>query len=179
MSSGDVEAGAYNGIVIRRARADEAAAFRALRLRALADAPEAFGTTLAEAEAMPARYWERRVSDGAAGVMGVMMVAVDAATGAWCGMTVGYRDEADATVGHVVSVWVAPEARRSGAARLLLVAVHDWARACGVRKMRLAVTESNVPARRLYERAGYRSTGTAQPMSGHPGLHEIDMVFNL
>jgi hypothetical protein len=98
---------------IRRARPDEARAFRALRLRALADAPEAFSTTLAEAEAMPATYWEQRVSDGAAGVKSVMMVAVDAAADAWLGMTVGVRDATDAALGHVVSVWVAPEVRRS------------------------------------------------------------------
>lgn len=176
---GSDEVTAVPEIIVRRVRADEAAAFRDCRLRALADAPTAFSTTLAEAEVMPPSYWEGRVSDGAAGVKSVMMVAVGAATDAWLGVTVGYRDEADATVGHVVSVWVAPEARRSGAARLLLQAVHSWARALGLQSLKLGVTDTNLPARRLYEGAGYRLTGTAQPMPGHPGLHEIDMVFEL
>jgi len=154
-------------------------AFRALRLRALADAPEAFSTTLAEAEAMPASIWEQRVPDGAAGVKSVMMVAADTSTDAWLGMTVGVRDRDDAALAHVVSVWVAPEARRSGAARRLLEAVHDWARACGVRTMRLGVTDTNAAARRLYQGADYRETGESHPLAAHPGLHELTMTFDL
>ena len=175
-------------IVIRRARADEAAAFRSLRLRALADAPTAFATTLAEAEAMPAEYWVGRVAAGAAGVANAMLVAVESATEGpggspatdrWVGMMVGFRDEADTTLGHVVSVWVAPEARRLGVARRLLDAVHTWAREHGLRTLRLGVTSDNVPARRLYEQAGYRPTGHTFPLPSHPHLHEITMECTL
>jgi ribosomal protein S18 acetylase RimI-like enzyme len=170
---------AASRIVIRRARADEAIVFRTFRLRALADAPQAFSTTLAEAEAMHGSVWEQRVSDGAAGVKSVMMVAADASTDVWLGMTVGVRDPDDAALAHVVSVWVAPEARRSGAARRLLEAVHDWARARSVRMMRLGVADTNVAARRLYEGAGYRETGELHPLAAHPGLHELTMECSL
>ena len=53
--------------VVRRIRADEALRLRAFRLRALADAPTAFGSTLAREEAFPESVWHERASAGAAG----------------------------------------------------------------------------------------------------------------
>src|SRR5262249_59106486 len=54
-------------VKVRRIRADEGLALRALRLRALADAPTAFGSTLAREEAFPADGWHERAAGGAAG----------------------------------------------------------------------------------------------------------------
>ena len=51
---------AGTGYLVRRLRPDEWRELRALRLRALADAPEAFGATLAEAEADPDAAWQLR-----------------------------------------------------------------------------------------------------------------------
>ena len=45
-------------MTVRRLRADETALLKALRLRALADAPDAFAHTHAEISAKPDAYWE-------------------------------------------------------------------------------------------------------------------------
>ncbi|HZQ37096.1 MAG TPA: GNAT family N-acetyltransferase, partial [Dehalococcoidia bacterium] len=47
---------------IRAVRPDEAALLRDVRLRALADAPEAFLTTLDEALAYPEQVWRERAA---------------------------------------------------------------------------------------------------------------------
>ena len=57
---------------------------------------------------------------------------------------------------RLASMGVIPSARRTGAAAALLARVLDDARARGDRWLRLEVFETNLPARALYERAGFR-----------------------
>ncbi|MBN2759614.1 MAG: GNAT family N-acetyltransferase [Rhodobacteraceae bacterium] len=52
------------------------------------------------------------------------------------------------------AVEIAPAYRRQGAARTMLHGAADWAQKQGAAWLALAVTEANVPARALYERAG-------------------------
>ena len=61
MSSGEA------AVEIRRIRADEGLRLKALRLRALADAPMAFGSNLAREEAFADATWHERASGGASG----------------------------------------------------------------------------------------------------------------
>src|SRR5262245_23901545 len=51
-------------VEIRRIRADEGLRLRALRLRALADAPQAFGSTLAREHAFVDSTWHERAAGG-------------------------------------------------------------------------------------------------------------------
>lgn len=57
--------------------------------------------------------------------------------------------------GFIAYMAVEPRRRRSGIAKALLNAVEDEARERALPYMALMVTEDNVPARVLYERAGY------------------------
>ena len=60
----------------------------------------------------------------------------------------------------VVGMFVAPEHRRCGVGTALLAHLVDAARRePGVEQLVLTVTDSNVAARTLYERAGFRSFG--------------------
>lgn len=54
------------------------------------------------------------------------------------------------------AVEIAPQHRRKGAARIMLHGAAHWAQAQGAEWLALAVTEANVPARHLYEKAGLR-----------------------
>ncbi|MGE3269502.1 MAG: GNAT family N-acetyltransferase [Chloroflexota bacterium] len=170
-------------VVIRRVRADEAAAFRAFRLRALADAPDAFSTSLAESQAMPDSYWEQRAERGAAGIETVTLVAADPVSDAWMGMTASFLEDGESEPGQivalVVSVWVAPEARRRGLARRLLDTAADWAKSRGARALRLWVTETNHRARALYREAGLVETGVVRPLRSNPSLLELQLGRNL
>jgi GNAT superfamily N-acetyltransferase len=164
---------------IRRVRPDEAATYKAFRLRALADSPDAFGQTLAQAEQMADSLWQHRVTRGAAGEESLVLIAVDAATDRWLGMTGSYFEDDAQTIANVVSVWVAPEARRRGVGRLLQDAARAWAISRGAREQRLWVTNTNEAAKNLYVVAGFTLTGTTQPHPAGPHLHELEMARRL
>lgn len=141
---------------------------RAVRLHALADAPTAFGTTLAEALAFNDDRWRERAR-GAATSRQFLAFADREAVG-----IAGLFDEGDGSA-QVVSVWVRPEHRGRGVARALTAAAIDFAIAAGIARVTLWVTDGNAPARALYEGLGFRSTGQHQPLPSDPSLEEHQM----
>jgi ribosomal protein S18 acetylase RimI-like enzyme len=78
-------------------------------------------------------------------------------------------------VADVVSMWVRPSARGRGAGEALIEATADWAKTRDHACLLLWVTESNGPARRLYERCGFTLTGERQPLPSDQSLHEVRM----
>lgn len=73
---------------------------------------------------------------------------------------------------QVWGIWVAPEARGSGAARSLMQAVIDWARSRGVATLRLGLSTSpsSAPAEALYTSLGFEFTGEQEQMESDPSL---------
>jgi len=164
-------------IELRRIRANEGQRLRVLRLAALADAPDAFGTRLDEAESRPLASWDERARRLATSTTEMNLVAADGDD--WCGLAGGYvPPEAPDTV-EFVSLWVNPSYRRSGIATGLLEGVREWARERGAARVRLYVTETNLAARRLYVRAGFRETGYTEPLPSNPTLRELEMALDL
>lgn len=141
---------------LRLAGADDWEVFRALRLRALANSPDAFGATLAEAHAQPDSVWRERV-DGAAGP--VVLARLDGAPVGMGGLYVPEGGDRSMVWG----MWVAPEARGRGVAdaivRRLVVESERYGR-----PVELHVTDGNDGARRLYERHGFVDTGEREPV---------------
>ncbi|GAA5074242.1 GNAT family N-acetyltransferase [Nocardia iowensis] len=157
-------------IDIRLLTADEWAVFRRVRLRALADTPQFFGSTLAEAQARTEQDWRAALLDRA------QFVAT--ADGAELGTVAGLPEPERGGV-HLISMWVAPEARGTGVSDLLVRAVIDWAAAGGHTVIRLEVADGNPVAERLYIRNGFVRTGVSGPIRpGDPRL-EYEMVHNL
>ena len=165
--------------VIRRIRPDEVDVYRAFRLRALTDTPDAFGDSYALAIARPPSFWTERVAQTSAGVDSVLFVAVDEATDRWLGMTGCYFDTDDRTEAMVVSVWVEPTARRQGLAGRLVLAAQAWAKERGVRRLNLWVTATNRGAQRVYAAAGFQPTGGVRPLPSNPALDELEMTIAL
>ncbi len=132
---------------------DDWPTWRELRLRALADAPYAFGSTLADwrGEGDQETRWRHRLS--LAGSHNLVALLDGVPVGMATGVPVGEGSAA------VISMWVAPEARGRGVGGRLLDAIADWARAFGARDVRLAVVEDNEPAAALYQRKGFKFTG--------------------
>jgi ribosomal protein S18 acetylase RimI-like enzyme len=60
---------------------------------------------------------------------------------------------------YLISMWVRPAARGSGAADALIGAVIAWAERQGASAVVLDVGQDNLRARRAYERHGFRATG--------------------
>ena len=165
---------------IRRIRADEGASLRALRLRALADAPMAFGSTLAREQAFTDDVWRERAAHGASGADRVTFVADDG--GRWLGIATGLARDPDVPDDPrpvLVGMFVAPEARGHGVGAALVDAVVGWARARRASGLTLWVTATNTPAVALYDRCGFRRTGEQKPLGHSPAVDEIQMARDL
>jgi GNAT superfamily N-acetyltransferase len=125
---------------------------RAIRLRALADTPDAFATTYEEASSLTVEEWQRQLEQFATFV---------ATAGAGdIGIVRGARPDNDNDTAYLVSMWVAPEMRRQGVAAALVDCVVEWASTEGYRRLVLDVVESNIAAMALYSMKGFVANGT-------------------
>src|SRR5262245_8094764 len=104
---------------------------RDVRLRALGDAPDAFGALLADELQFSDEDWQARIAQTDAATF---LASIDAAD---IGITVVAPNEhGDA---GLYSVWVAPEARGRGVGDALVAAGVEWARAQGYARITLGV----------------------------------------
>jgi GNAT superfamily N-acetyltransferase len=163
------------GALVRPLAAREWELYRALRLRALVDAPEAFGSTWAEESVRTDQDWAWRLNLGATSGHDRPLVAeVD---GAAAGLAWAKVDAGDASLVNLFQMWVAPEARGHGVAAAILDAAIAWARGRNARAMQLGVVCGNDLARRLYERAGFRAVGAPEPQ--RPGSSRMEQKMQL
>jgi GNAT superfamily N-acetyltransferase len=162
---------------IRALERHEWALFRELRLRALADSPDAFARTLAQALGEDDAYWVKLTESVTAPGGQVMLMAE--VEGRPAGLAFGLFDKERAKIGHVAGMWVDPGARGRGAGRALLDAAIAWARSRALDRLELWVTKGNAPAERLYERAGFADTGRGDALASNPALQTIQMALNL
>ena len=160
---------------VRMLAAHEWPLYRALRLRALGDAPEAFGSTLAEEAPRTDQDWAWRLNIGASSGRDRPLVAELGGTAA--GLAWAKVDAADPSLVSLFQMWVAPEARGRGVAAALLDAALAWARARNARAMQLGVVCGNEAALRLYERAGFRAVGQPEPQ--RPGSSRMEQRMQL
>jgi GNAT superfamily N-acetyltransferase len=144
-------------LVIQRLAAGDWAAFREIRLAALRDAPEAFGSTAADAQRLGEEEWRRRLEQRAVFLVEVSSQRVGLAAG------IGGEQPGEA---ELVSMWVAPAWRGHGAGDRLVEAVLAWAEGEGFLTVHLWVAQGNARAERLYARHGFAATGRVQPMGG-------------
>jgi len=142
--------------------------YRAIRLRALADDPDAFGSTLAREDAFTPAEWRARLA-GEAAVFLAVVAGEDAGT------AVGAPWRERPGVAGLFGMWVAPAARGRGLGDRLVRAVISWARDGGFARLVLEVGDANANAVRLYERHGFVATGrcgTLPPPREHVTEHE-------
>lgn len=155
---------------MRRAEPEDWAEVRAVRLRALADSPGAFLTTLAEDEALGDDAWRTRVARR------------DAATflaGDGAGMATGLRSAHLPGTVELVGMWTAPEARGTGVGRALVEAVLGWARSEGAARVVLDVAPGNDGAEAFYERLGFERTDDPAVRVGMPVACDVRYVQQL
>jgi ribosomal protein S18 acetylase RimI-like enzyme len=141
---------------IRVLTADDWRAWRALRLVALEEAPQAFGARLAEwqGEGDTEQRWRQRLVD-------LPFNVIASVGGREAGMATGTLPDEDRVV-DLHSMYVAASARGNGVGEALIEAVLGWAARHGARSVRLQVFEDNAPAIALYRRLGFRNAGTVQ-----------------
>ncbi len=124
---------------------------RALRLRSLQEAPDAFASTFADASDIEESGWRAQLES-----LATFAAVTD---GADVGIVRGSTDKANPAAAWLLSMWVAPEARGLGVGQRLIQAVARWAHSTGHTHMLLDVADDNSAAVRLYAQQGFEPTG--------------------
>jgi len=139
---------------IRRLTRKDLDAYLAIRLEALRDHPESYGTSPENFAARSRQEIEDFLSRRA--LFGVVTDAGDLG-----GIVLYDRDtgERESHRGWLMQVYVRPQMRGTGASLALIEAAVDHART-EVIQVHLMVGAHNAPAIRLYEKAGFTTYGT-------------------
>ena len=143
--------------------ASDAVQYRTLMLEAYTLAADAFTSTAEERASEPDSFWAKRIAG---------TLQTSAAFGAFLGQnlvgTVALEFASKPKTkhkGHVIGMYVRPDARGTGAGRALLQAAVDYANVMpDIQLLNLSVTEGNEAAVKLYRCFGFESFGI-EPMA--------------
>jgi GNAT superfamily N-acetyltransferase len=167
-------------VLVRQITVDDWELMRDVRLTALSEAPYAFGSTYAREAAFTEEAWRRRINERSVTFFAHADPADTADSAIRAAEPAGL---AGVYVEHetpdLVSMWVRPTARGLGVGEALVETAASWAKVHDYPSLFLWVTETNGPARRLYERCGFTQTGDRQPLPSDPALPEIRMSRTL
>lgn len=149
--------------------------YRQLRLRALVDSPDAFGSTFALESALSDSDWERRLTAGVESNSDLPLLAIKDGIGvgvAW----VKRAANAESTA-NLYQMWVVPEVRSLGVGSALVSAAVEWARQQGIQALMLGATCGNTAAMRLYLKHGFMPAGASEPL--RPGSNLLSQTLVL
>ncbi|MBV7420360.1 GNAT family N-acetyltransferase [Comamonas sp. CMM03] len=142
--------------------------YRDIRLQALQDAPDAFGSTWAAEATQADEHWSARMAAAAASDTDRALFAVHGET--VCGLVWCKLSAAEPGVADIYQMWVAPTARGLGAGRALLSQALAWAKSRGTQRVRLGVTVADSPAMQLYRSHGFAPVGEPEPLRAGSAL---------
>src|ERR1700681_4160197 len=154
-------------LTIRRCGLDDWHHLRAIRLEALVDTPDAYGSTYAESVLWSDAQWKNAAS--------TRLYYLAHRDGAVVGMVSGGFNDAYPGTRWLYGMYVTPSERGSGTAALLVRAIDDWAKSHGVAEVYLHVTTSVPRARAFYEKAGFHPTGESFHMERDHTLTLVTM----
>jgi ribosomal protein S18 acetylase RimI-like enzyme len=146
-------------ISMRVLTSDDWPLWRSLRLDALAEAPHAFGSGLADWQGDGDREARWRARLEIPGSHNVVALLGDEPVGMASGVPAKAASEVE-----LKSMWVAPSARGRGVGEALLAEVERWAHARGATRFVLCIAEGNGAASGLYRRTGFAFTGASDLM---------------
>lgn len=149
-----------SAFVIRALARSDLDAYRALRLRGLAEHPEAFTSDAAEEAAKPRDALAKRLGPDPVRPYDAVFGAFEgAALVGVCGIDVDMRAKLRHKA-HVFGLYVAAEHGGRGIGSALIAKVIEHASSSpGLRQLVLTVTAGDSAARRVYDRAGFAACG--------------------
>lgn len=150
---------------------------RAVRLEALQNTPEAFGSTYEASATWTQVQWQHQTQS-----FPTFLAVDDAPDDAGRQRDVGmvrFADHASRPeAAYLISMWVAPSARRRGVGRALIETIRNFAIEHGKQTLLLDVREGNAPAIALYEATGFVATGE-QLRSPPPNAAIVELEYAL
>ena len=151
-----------SSVKIRTFQKDEWASHRKLRLDSLAESPNAFGGSLEQALELPDTEWFSRLAKSDSDGINLPLLAESMGEG--IGLAWGRIHLSDMDTVHVYQMWVNPNHRGQGIGRQLLKEILKWANSQNAKKVALAVSCVNSPAKNLYESEGFVDIGETEPL---------------
>jgi ribosomal protein S18 acetylase RimI-like enzyme len=148
----------------------DAALFQDIRLEALRDAPEAFGSTLERELSQPLSWFKGRLTTSK------MFGAFDGPEIVGMAGLLLPEGQKEAHKGRLISMYVRPRARKIGVGQQLVEAVIGEARQW-VEIVQLAVVHGNEDARRLYVRLGFREYGLEKKSLKQAGRYYDEVLM--
>ena len=162
---------------VERIATSQGPLLKALRCRALADAPYAFSATSAEALSRSDKSWADSAAHLAQDKKSTTFIAYY--DGKPCGMMGCYITDEEDDISNLVAVWVAPEYRHLKAGQGLLEVVKQWSRESNAHVLHAWVAEQNALAIRFYKAADFKKTGRRQPFKSDDSQEEILLALKL
>lgn len=158
-------------LIVRPAESDDWPKLRAIRLEALTDSPDAFGSTYAVAAKLSNYQWRAMIERS--------LYFLAERDGSVVGMVSGGLNDRHPGTHWLYGMYVTPAARGTPTASLLVDAVVTWARSDGATELYLHVTSIAQRARAFYARMGFVETGTNFGMDRDPRLIMLTMKKSL
>jgi len=150
-------------VEIRRARVADAEDYSKIRLEALLEAPEAFGSVHEDVATFPMSRFEEQLRNG------FYFLAYDGGdvigTSSYAPFSLNRRRHAG-----LYGMFVTPRWQGHGVATELVNAVRQQARLAGHRELYLSVNPAVARAVAFYEREGFLDTGAREPMRRDPSV---------
>ena len=159
-------------VSFRRLSPEDATAYQVIRLEGLRLASRAFQSTLEEESALTLDAYQTRLSNAENATFGAF------AEGALVGIGTILR-ETQTRIRHrgeIVGMYVTPSARGGRVAIGIMERLIAHARQLGLHHIGLELAADNAPARRLYERAGFREYGL-RPRAQRHGDEWVDTTL--
>lgn len=143
---------------IRRIEPHDGLALRDLRLRSIADAPNAFGQPIAEARGRPEAEWHRSARQSSHGDNRTWLIAET--DGGSVGLVQGRKRRPSTLL--LFSMWVDPSVRRLGVGRALIDQLELWGQGWDASETILWVYGGNAAAIRFYRDLGFEAVKDGQ-----------------
>ncbi len=168
-----------NNITICLAETKDWQTIRDIMLKMLADAPHAFGETLAKAKARDVNEWKQMTEQLTHTLNSCAYIAQDRQ--GVCGFVLADTGFPQLPSGAVLAarLWVSPRRRGMGLGRKLMDVVSCWAREQGMDQIYVAIMDTNLDVVKFYEHLGYYDTGRREQLPDDAQRQVIVMARKL
>ena len=143
--------------------------YREIRLEALREEPQAFGSAYTDMEQKSPEYWQGRLAEAAQGEKSWLLFAQEGER--LIGMIGAFYDETQETA-RIIAVYVSKAERGVGVGKALMEGIlFKISKKIGIRKIALGVNQEQTAAVKLYQRFGFVVTDEKEEMQGDGKKH--------
>ena len=153
---------AVTKFVIKELSENDWRVYKAIRLRALAESPDSFGSTWEREASFTPVHWKSRLN--AVSEKNSTIAVVATKNDMYIGLLSGVIQKSDSSRANLYQMWVDPTCRGLGVGTALIDEVRSWAVERDARKLLLSVTTVNIEAMSLYKSIGFVPVGSTEAL---------------